>query len=123
MCFEAKFHFEQSMKPQELADLLGKDADPVVNVQGALAQAKREAQADPTNAFAWFNMGTNYVMLKDYRQAAAAFDQARSAGVGLPWPGTASRLPLFDQRCSTGPRLLTVRRRSRRALSIPLPPR
>ncbi len=69
----------------ELADLLGKDADPVVNVQGALAQAKREAQAAPTNAYAWFNMGTNYVMLKDYRQAAAAYDQARSAGTGLPW--------------------------------------
>lgn len=69
----------------ELSDILGNDADPVANAQGALAQAKREAQADPTNAYAWFNMGSSYVMLKDYRQAAAAYDQARSAGKGLPW--------------------------------------
>lgn len=67
----------------ELMTLLGTDADEQQNFQNALQQATDAARADQTDAFAWFNIGTNYVGLGDYERAAAAFDQARNAG--LPW--------------------------------------
>jgi len=71
-------------RESELQSILGADADPTTNIKNALAKANAERKADPTNAFAWFNVGTNYALLKDYRQAAAAFDQARNTGK-LPW--------------------------------------
>lgn len=49
----------------------------------ALATAQAEAAADPADAFAWFNVGTSLTALGRYDEAAAAYDQARLAG--LPW--------------------------------------
>lgn len=66
-----------------LNDLLGDDADPFVNTVNAFSLAQAEATADPTNAFAWFNMGTNLTNLEMYDQAVIAYDQARN--LGLPW--------------------------------------
>jgi tetratricopeptide (TPR) repeat protein len=74
----------QKEREAELQSILGADADPTTNIKNALAQANAERKADPYNAYAWFNVGTNYALLKDYRQAAAAFDQARATG-RLPW--------------------------------------
>lgn len=75
-------------REQELFALLGDDADPTVNIQNALAKSQREATADwqdgvVNDPWAWFNLGTNYVMLEQYPQAAVAYDQAFSGG--LPW--------------------------------------
>lgn len=67
----------------ELMALLGDDADERVNIQNALRKAQADAQADLTDPFAWFNIGTNYVLLEDYESAAAAYDEARKHG--LPW--------------------------------------
>ncbi len=67
----------------ELMTLLGSDADESENYRSALVQATDAARADQTNAFAWFNIGTNYTALGDYARAAAAYDQARN--LGLPW--------------------------------------
>jgi tetratricopeptide (TPR) repeat protein len=69
----------------ELAALLGSDADQHYNWQRALNVARAEARAQPTNQYAWFNMGTSYTLLGQYKEAAAAFDQASSVGGGLPW--------------------------------------
>lgn len=69
----------------ELRSILQADADPTQNVRNALAKANEERKQNPANAYAWFNVGSSYVMLKDYRNAAAAYDFARNAGVGLPW--------------------------------------
>ncbi|MHB8625113.1 MAG: C39 family peptidase [Aggregatilineales bacterium] len=69
----------------ELRTLLGSDADPTQNEQGAVAQARRDASAAPNNPFAWFNLGSSYVLLHDFKDAATAYDQARNAGTGLPW--------------------------------------
>ena len=49
----------------------------------ALATAQAEATSDPNDTFAWFNVGANLVALDRYAEAAAAYDQARVAG--LPW--------------------------------------
>jgi tetratricopeptide (TPR) repeat protein len=66
-----------------VADILGADIDDTAMYEAALARAQGEAAADPNNAFAWFNIGTDLVGLGRYEDAAAAYDQARV--VGLPW--------------------------------------
>ncbi|NDJ60355.1 MAG: hypothetical protein GYB67_04470 [Chloroflexi bacterium] len=74
------FPFEREA---ELLALLGADADETQNYRNALAQAQTEATANPNDAYAWFNLGTNFVGLGMYEQAATAYDHAR--GLGLPW--------------------------------------
>ncbi len=51
--------------------------------QLAFDVAQAEARLDPSDAFAWFNMGTSLVALQRYQEAAAAFDQSRR--LGPPW--------------------------------------
>jgi len=63
-------------------ELLGDQWDPDVNRQTALDTAKKESEADPTDSFAWFNLGTNLVYFERYAQAAQAYDEARK--IGLP---------------------------------------
>lgn len=67
----------------ELNAILGTDADITQNAINALEIARQEAIADQSDKFAWFNMGTNFVALGMYEQAATAYDQART--LGLPW--------------------------------------
>jgi hypothetical protein len=74
--------YESGREP-ELLDLLGEDADVTQNALNALELATAEATADRNNAFAWFNMGTNFVALDVMDRAAVAYDEARR--VGLPW--------------------------------------
>lgn len=69
----------------ELLVLLGADADEQANAARALETARQEAIADQSDPFAWFNMGTSYLLLGMYPEAAIAYDQARNAGPGLPW--------------------------------------
>jgi tetratricopeptide (TPR) repeat protein len=54
-----------------------------VMYERALATAQAEAQANPENGYAWFNIGTNYARLGEMTPAASAFDQARR--IGLPY--------------------------------------
>ncbi len=67
----------------ELMSLLGADADEWQNAINSLEVARAEAVAEPTDAHAWFNMGSNFVKLGMYDAAAQAYDQAIS--LGLPW--------------------------------------
>jgi tetratricopeptide (TPR) repeat protein len=69
----------------ELNVLLGDDANEQQNYANALEAARQEAIANPEDPFAWFNMGTNFVALGMYNEAATAYDQARNVGGGLPW--------------------------------------
>jgi tetratricopeptide (TPR) repeat protein len=66
-----------------MLELLGSDADERQNAINALEQARAEAIADNNDPFAWFNMGTSFVKLGMYQEAATAYDQARN--LGLPW--------------------------------------
>jgi tetratricopeptide (TPR) repeat protein len=63
--------------------LLGEDADLDRNRQRALDTAQSELDADPEDAYAWFNLGTNLVYFERYGEAAQAFDTALD--LGLPW--------------------------------------
>ena len=47
----------------------------------ALEQARREIEANPEDAFAWFNLGTNLVYFEDWYEAARAYDRARELGL------------------------------------------
>src|SRR5260221_3468959 len=68
----------------ELAAILGPDADPNINWQDALNEARYEASTQPNNIYAWFNMSTNFVLLHQYKDAVKAFEKAQSIG-GLPF--------------------------------------
>jgi hypothetical protein len=69
----------------ELLTLLGDNAEQRQNTLNALEAARAEAIADSQDPFAWFNMGTNFVALGMYPEAATAYDQSRNVGGGLPW--------------------------------------
>ena len=75
-------------REQDVLALLGDNADVSKNYLNALEKNRQSALQNATDAFAWFNMGTNYAALADvdpkaYEYAAAAYDQARN--IGLPW--------------------------------------
>jgi hypothetical protein len=70
--------------------ILGPDLlQPMKMWEMAAQRAQAEADQDPDNAFAWFNLGTSLTRLGEltgsagyYENGAAAFDQARA--IGLP---------------------------------------
>ncbi len=62
--------------------ILGPQWDIDANRQHALEVAQAETEANPQNAFAWFNLGNNLVYFEQYGEAALAFDEART--IGLP---------------------------------------
>ena len=86
----------------ELMALLGSDADERQNWVNALEEARAEAVASPEDPFAWFNMGTSFVGLEMYSEAAVAFDQARNVGEGLPWRMMWYQFGPFEAYLATG---------------------
>lgn len=74
-----------------VADLLGPTfADPLTMWQAAAQLAQTETAVDPSNPYAWFNLGSSLTALGQlsgegsyFQTAVAAFDQART--LGLPW--------------------------------------
>ncbi|MGH2591903.1 MAG: tetratricopeptide repeat protein [Anaerolineae bacterium] len=90
----------EAEQAETVMQLLGADADPTSNAAAALASAQAEASANPSNPFAWFNVGTNFVALGEYESAAAAYDQARS--LGLPWRMTWYQFGIFEAYYHTG---------------------
>lgn len=69
-------------KQEAIQSVLGANWDVDANRVQALETAQKEAQAQPQNAFAWFNVGTNQLYFERYNEAADAYDTARQ--VGLP---------------------------------------
>jgi tetratricopeptide (TPR) repeat protein len=64
-------------------DLLGADWDQDANRAAAIEAARAEIDANPEDAFAWFNLGMNQIYFGDYAAAAQSFDQARTIGLPL----------------------------------------
>jgi len=62
-------------------EILGENWDPDANRRHALEVAKKDSQANPENAFAWFNLGANLSYFEDYIPATDAFDKARNLGL------------------------------------------
>lgn len=65
-----------------VAEIIGSQMDDETMWQDALQRTQSELQVDAENAFTWFNLGTIYNELGDYKRAADAFDRARR--IGLP---------------------------------------
>jgi tetratricopeptide (TPR) repeat protein len=61
--------------------LLGQHWDVDYNRHSALDAARMEAEENPEDSFAWFNIGTNLVYFEEYEQAAVAYDTARNLGL------------------------------------------
>ncbi len=77
---------------RELFSILGADADEQTNFRRAAERASEEIfrTAGRDLFFAWFNRGTNLMLLQDYGGAATAYDQAFQVYAGLdsevrPW--------------------------------------
>jgi tetratricopeptide (TPR) repeat protein len=87
-------------KAEQVTALLGDQLDDVTMWTGSLAAAQQEAAANPNDPFAWFNLGTSYVALQDWPNAAAAYDHARQ--LGLPWRMTWYQFGWFDAYLRTG---------------------
>ena len=66
---------------EQIKSLLASDWDLDQNRQKALEIAKDAITADPSDAFAWFNLGSNLVYFERYDEANAAHDKARELGL------------------------------------------
>ncbi len=66
----------------EVQSILGADWDPALNRQNTMDLANAQITTDPTDAFAWFNLGASLTYFDRYLEAAQAFDQAFT--IGLP---------------------------------------
>lgn len=90
--------------PPEQASLvhaiLGSQAIKPQMRRDALETALAEARNKPNNAFAWFNIGTNYARLDEPVRAAAAFDEARR--LGLPARMLWYQFEIFEVYLETG---------------------
>jgi hypothetical protein len=85
-----------------LAALLGPHADLAYNAQHALNIARKEASAQPNNQYAWFNVGSNFTLLGQYKEATLAFDQALSVGGGLPFRFLWYQFTIFEAYYNIG---------------------
>lgn len=63
-------------RESELRKVLGDYVDPAYGYQSSLAMARAAADRDRSDKWAWFNMGSAYVALKQYDNAAIAYEQA-----------------------------------------------
>lgn len=64
-------------RSREVEAILSERLDSRALWRGSLELARRETQAQPTNAFAWLNLGGTLLRLGDARGAAQAFDRSR----------------------------------------------
>ena len=66
----------------EIKGLLASNWDVDLNRQNSLLSSQAFAKENPSDAFAWFNAGSNLVYFERYEEANAAYDKARE--IGLP---------------------------------------
>jgi hypothetical protein len=66
----------------ELQRILGSNWDPDLNRQNSLTASEAATAEDPTDAFAWFNLGSTLLYFERYQEANTAYDTARE--IGLP---------------------------------------
>jgi tetratricopeptide (TPR) repeat protein len=89
-------------REDELMRLLGSDADETMNAYNTLALAQADAIANREDPFAWFNIGSSYVLLGRFAEAAAAYDVARNTPRGLPWRMNWYQFGMFEAYLETG---------------------
>jgi tetratricopeptide (TPR) repeat protein len=73
---------------------------PATMYAAAAVRAQAEIDADPSDAFAWFNLGSSLTAQGLYGEASTAFDQARA--IGLPWRMLWYQFEIFDAYLAVG---------------------
>lgn len=73
----------QEGQEEQVKAILGAQWDETEMLRQALAVAQAEAQANPQDKFAWFNIGTNALKLGDGAAAVEAYKKADA--LKLPW--------------------------------------
>jgi tetratricopeptide (TPR) repeat protein len=63
-------------RESEPRTIMGSYVDPMYATQAAHEIAQQEASADPSDGWAWFNLGASLAKLGSYYDAATAFDEA-----------------------------------------------
>ncbi len=66
---------------ERVKSILGSAWEEQNSRQQALETAQAEIDANPEDAFAWFNLGTNLLFFERYEDAAQAYDNARTYGL------------------------------------------
>ena len=66
---------------EQIRELVGENWNEETNRVSALNIALDETEADPDDAFAWFNVGTNLLYFERYAEAAQAYDTAIRLGI------------------------------------------
>jgi hypothetical protein len=65
-------------RERDLAGVLGPYVDDIWAIGAALNMARQEASSYPDNSFAWFNLGSSFTLLGEYKKAETAFDKSRA---------------------------------------------
>jgi len=68
-------------KEEQIKAILGDNWDEGLNRLNALNRAEEATRKDPSDAFAWFNIGSNQVYFGRYDEANTAYDKARQLGL------------------------------------------
>lgn len=68
-------------REETVKQILGERWDEDFSRQLGLKTALAETEADPENAFAWFNLGSNLTYFERYIEATDAYDKAREMGL------------------------------------------
>ena len=71
----------QPDQADQVKAIIGADWDEQTDRKDALATAQEEANATPSNGFAWFNVGTNLLYFNRYTEASLAYDVALKDGL------------------------------------------
>jgi tetratricopeptide (TPR) repeat protein len=82
------------------AILAAYNVTPQTMYAAAAVRAQAELTANPSDVFAWFNLGSSLTALGQYGEAAAAFDQARA--IGLPWRMFWYQFEIFETYLALG---------------------
>lgn len=72
-----------SAREAQLMDVLGPYANETTATQIALERARAQANSNPNDQWAWFNLGDAFARLGQYNEAAAAFE--RAFNLQMPW--------------------------------------
>ncbi|MEA5079578.1 MAG: C39 family peptidase [Anaerolineaceae bacterium] len=84
----------------KVAALLGDEWSEEKAYQTAVTTALQQTQADRTDLYAWFNLGSSYVGLGQYESAWLAFNEARK--IGLPQRMLRYQFGPFEAAYATG---------------------
>lgn len=99
--FNRQFIIVYEPQREELVrSILGEYADRQRAAEIALETALAEAEANRTNPYAWFNVGSSLVALADYERAANAY--ALALREGLPWRIIFYQFGIYEAYYHTG---------------------